>query len=127
MGAPLPEQTGLALVTAQANGVPFTHGRGAILGEGDHSPDAFATSRIHVGFAWAVAAFAPAFLPLIPGVLEEEAAHPRLGKVVERVLVALLAGLGADVGVAGLGRGRLGRRLGGDGNGRRESKRRKPD
>jgi len=127
MGAPLPEQTGLALVTAQANGVPFTHGRGAILGEGDHSPDPFATSRIHVGLARAVAAFAPAFFPLIPGVLKEEAAHPRLGKVVEGVLVALLAGLGADVGVAGLGRGRLGGRLGGDGNGRRESKRRRPD
>lgn len=114
--APLPEQAGLSLVTAEADRVLLLHGRGVILGKGNHAPDAFAAPRIHVGFARAVAVLARVPLPRVSWVLEEQAPHPRLGERMDRILMATLARLGADVARVGQGpldgsqRGGCGRR-----------------
>ena len=111
MGAPLPEQAVLPLVTSEADGVPLYHGRGVVLTKTDHSPDAPAAPRIHVGLARTVTALAPLSLQRGSRVLEKETPHPRLGEILIEILMALRTRLRANV--ARLGGGPLDARLGG--------------
>src|SRR3990170_1140659 len=115
VAAPLPEDPGALGVTVEADRVPLLHRRLVVLREGDHPAHALAAARVHVRLAWAVAALAGAGLLGTARLEEEEAPHPGLGELAERLLVTALAGLRADVvAVRGCGRGggRLCRLLG---------------
>src|SRR6476661_971291 len=93
--APLPEETGALGVARQAHRVPLLHRGGVVLREGDQASLALAPARVHVVLAGPVTVLAGVGLIRVAGLLEEDAPHPRVGELVERFLVAPLAGLGA--------------------------------
>src|SRR6266508_430134 len=110
VAAALPEDPGALGVAVEAHGVPLLHGRLVVPGERDQAALALAATRVHVRLPGAVAALAGVGLVRVPRLEEEEASHPGLGALVERLLVTTLAGLRADIVTVRRG-GRGGRRL----------------
>src|SRR5690242_14261550 len=108
--ATLPEDARALGVAREAHRVALLHRGGVVLREGDQASLALAPARVHVLLAGPVAVLAGVGLVRVARLLEEDAPHPGVGELVERFLVAPLAGLGADVVVAGGHRGRRRRR-----------------
>jgi hypothetical protein len=88
----------------KADGVPPVDRGGILLAERDHASDALAPTGIHMSFAGAVATLTGPALEGVSRLLQEELSHDGLGKAVESVLMAALAGVRAHVAVGGLGR-----------------------
>src|SRR6266511_863252 len=95
--AALPEEMGTLGVARGAHGVALFDGRLVVLGERDHPADALASARLDVLLTRAVTILAAHALSGISRLLEEQAAHPGRLELLERLFVAALAGLRADV------------------------------